>query len=57
MGRRSVTEPFSTFSTQVEQAEAEFEVSAVRIITAAAVLTPALALRYLRVRHPERFGR
>ena len=55
VGRRSAIEPFATFSAQVEQAQAEFEARAVSLITAASVLTPALALRYLGIRHRERF--
>jgi len=56
IGKLSGKEPYVTFAAQIAQAEAAFEVEALQTIMRASVLTPALALRYLRVRHPERFG-
>jgi len=56
MGRLSGQEPYATFVTRVELAEAEFEALAVRVVTQAARLDARIALRYLALRHPSRYA-
>jgi hypothetical protein len=56
LGRLSAKEPYATFAAQVAQAEAAFEVEAVQAITRQMSIDPTIALKYLRIRHPARYG-
>jgi hypothetical protein len=56
IGRKSERGVLAEFARRVAQAEAEFEAQATQYVTQAARINPDLALKYLRIRHPERYA-